>query len=120
MEIVSFGGERTLEEVLDEGVGRLKHKSTWKLWSWIPENDEFYEAEAFRTFVLVRLLQNMVTQMSMHIIFPFIISAFSHLLKLTVSSGEAHPRGSSQAFAQGRSKVSGEACRGCVQVAHVS
>lgn len=54
MEIVSFGGERTLEEVLDEGVDRLKNKSTWKLWTWLPENDEFYEAEAFRTFVLVR------------------------------------------------------------------
>jgi hypothetical protein len=55
MEIVSIGGERTLEEVLDEGVDRLKHKSTWKLWTWPPEDDEFYEAEAFRTFVLVRV-----------------------------------------------------------------
>ena len=54
MEIVSFGVDRTLEEVLDEGVERLQNKSTWKLWTWVPDNDEFYEAEAFRSFVLVR------------------------------------------------------------------
>ena len=48
--------DRTLEEVLDEGVARLGGKSTWKLWTWAPDNEEalFFEAEAFRTFVLVR------------------------------------------------------------------
>ena len=54
MEIISMPMDRTLEEVLDEGVQRLKQRPTWKLWTWTPETEEFYEAEVFRTFVVVR------------------------------------------------------------------
>ena len=53
MELVSMPYDRTLEEVLDEGIQRLKQRPTWKLWTWAPETDEFFEAEAFRTFVVV-------------------------------------------------------------------
>ena len=42
--------ERTLEEVLDEGVARLGSSSTWKLWSW-GDGEVFIEAEAFRVSV---------------------------------------------------------------------
>ncbi len=52
MDLVAM--EPTLEEVLDEGVRRLKDKGTWKLWSWMPEGEEFFDAEAFRTFITVR------------------------------------------------------------------
>jgi hypothetical protein len=53
LELITTGMDRTMEEVLDEGVQRLKDKSTWKLWTWMPGNEEFYEAEAFRAFVTV-------------------------------------------------------------------
>ncbi|GAX74273.1 hypothetical protein CEUSTIGMA_g1722.t1 [Chlamydomonas eustigma] len=51
LELITTGMDRTMEEVLDEGVQRLKDKSTWKLWTWMPDNEEFYEAEAFRAYV---------------------------------------------------------------------
>mmetsp|Transcript_9701 Transcript_9701/g.26290 ORF Transcript_9701/g.26290 Transcript_9701/m.26290 type:complete len:665 (+) Transcript_9701:145-2139(+) len=46
--------EPNLDEVLNEGVNRLKERSTWKLWTWPTqptphmEQREFVEAEAFR------------------------------------------------------------------------
>ena len=41
--------ERTLEEVLDEGVARLSKSTTWKLWNWSEHSDEvFVDAEEFR------------------------------------------------------------------------
>ena len=37
-----------LVEVLDEGVGRLREKSTWKVWQWPVGGQEFFDAESFR------------------------------------------------------------------------
>lgn len=54
--------EPNLEEVLQEGVNRLKERSTWKLWTWpsqpMPhvEQKEFVEAEAFRQHLVVSLV----------------------------------------------------------------
>ncbi|KAG1660965.1 hypothetical protein FOA52_005590 [Chlamydomonas sp. UWO 241] len=50
--------EPTLEEVLDEGVRRLGERGTWKLWSWMAECEEFYDAEAFRNFVTERHIRD--------------------------------------------------------------
>jgi hypothetical protein len=44
--------EPTLEEVLDEGVSRLKERATWKLWSWPAEQKEFQDADSFRQFMV--------------------------------------------------------------------
>eukprot|EP00983_Pelagomonas_calceolata_P044196 1139200-Pelagomonas_calceolata.AAC.2 len=52
--------EPNLDEVLNEGVNRLKERSTWKLWTWPTqptphmEQREFVEAEAFRQHLVVR------------------------------------------------------------------
>jgi len=51
--------EPNLDEVLSEGVSRLKERSTWKLWTWPTqptphvEQREFVEAEAFRQYLVV-------------------------------------------------------------------
>lgn len=53
--------EPNLEEMLQEGVHRLKERSTWKLWTWPSEptphmeQKEFVEAEAFRQHLVVSL-----------------------------------------------------------------
>ena len=48
-----FEVEPSLEEVLDEGVRRLKEKETWKLWTWPLDGTEFFDADAFRAHVTV-------------------------------------------------------------------
>lgn len=53
--MVNLSGEELsgpgFEEVLDEGIRRLRSHGTWKLWSWMSEGEEFYDAEAFRNFL---------------------------------------------------------------------
>lgn len=40
--------EPGLDEIFEEGTGRLVDKSTWKLWQWPPEEREFFDADSFR------------------------------------------------------------------------
>lgn len=40
--------EPSLEDILEEGIKRLKEKGTWKLWKWPRTGEEFYDAETFR------------------------------------------------------------------------
>ncbi|KAK9841198.1 hypothetical protein WJX74_001758 [Apatococcus lobatus] len=42
---------QNLAEVLEEGVGRLREKSTWKVWQWPAGGQEFFDAESFRQCV---------------------------------------------------------------------
>eukprot|EP00878_Enallax_costatus_P016312 GHUV01017110.1.p1 GENE.GHUV01017110.1~~GHUV01017110.1.p1 ORF type:complete len:287 (+),score=113.06 GHUV01017110.1:359-1219(+) len=39
----------SLEEVLEEGLRRLKTKETWKVWQF--DDQEFYDAESFRNYI---------------------------------------------------------------------
>lgn len=52
LDMLAMGMEPSLEEILDEGVARLKERSTWKLWTWTPDGQEFTDAEAFRQHVV--------------------------------------------------------------------
>lgn len=45
--------EPSIEDVLEEGVKRLKEKGTWKLWQWPPDNAALYDAESFRQQITV-------------------------------------------------------------------
>lgn len=40
--------EPGLDEIFEEGSRRLLEKSTWKLWQWPPEEQEFFDADSFR------------------------------------------------------------------------
>lgn len=40
--------EPGLDEIFEEGSRRLLEKSTWKLWQWPPEQQEFFDADSFR------------------------------------------------------------------------
>ncbi len=51
LDMLAMGLGPTLEEVLDEGIRRLRERgSTWKLWNWPGEGKDFIDAEAFRQF----------------------------------------------------------------------
>lgn len=57
LEAMPMGLDPTLEDMLDEGLARLKERGTWKLWIWAShtgEQKEFLQAEAFRQYVTVR------------------------------------------------------------------
>ena len=41
--------EPGLDEIFEEGTRRLLGKSTWKLWQWLPEDQEFFDADSFRS-----------------------------------------------------------------------
>ncbi|KXZ54862.1 hypothetical protein GPECTOR_4g934 [Gonium pectorale] len=43
--------EPSIEDVLEEGIKRLKEKGTWKLWQWPTDNAAMYDAESFRQHV---------------------------------------------------------------------
>ena len=45
-ELLEFGVETSLEEVLEEGIRRLQEKETWKLWQY--QGVELYDADTFR------------------------------------------------------------------------
>jgi hypothetical protein len=45
-ELVEFGIETSLEEVLEEGIRRLQEKETWKVWQY--QGVEVYDADTFR------------------------------------------------------------------------
>jgi hypothetical protein len=49
--------ETSMEEIVEEGVARLKTKNTWKIWQWSADGQEFFEAEAFRQHITVRGLR---------------------------------------------------------------
>ncbi len=51
LDMIAMGLEPTMEEVLEEGVNRLKARSTWKLWTWPLDQKEFTDAEAFRQHI---------------------------------------------------------------------
>ena len=51
VDVLSLVLEPSLEEVIDEGVRRIKDKGTWKLWQWPNDHTEFYDADSFRTHV---------------------------------------------------------------------
>jgi hypothetical protein len=54
LDFIAMGMEPSLEEVLDEGVTRLKERPTWKLWTWRLDNNnnkEFTDAESFRQHI---------------------------------------------------------------------
>ena len=53
LDLLAVGLEPTLEEVLEEGVSRLKDRTTWKLWTWPIDQKEFLDGEAFRTHITV-------------------------------------------------------------------
>lgn len=59
LDLISVGLEPTLEEILDEGARRLKERSTWKLWAWPLDNQEFVDADAFRSHVTVSMMSLM-------------------------------------------------------------
>ncbi|GLC41576.1 hypothetical protein PLESTM_001216400 [Pleodorina starrii] len=43
--------EPSIEDVLEEGIKRLKEKGTWKLWQWPADNSALYDAESFRQHI---------------------------------------------------------------------
>ncbi|EFJ48600.1 hypothetical protein VOLCADRAFT_104654 [Volvox carteri f. nagariensis] len=43
--------EPSMEDVLEEGIKRLKEKGTWKLWHWPADNAALYDAESFRQHI---------------------------------------------------------------------
>ncbi|GFR52505.1 hypothetical protein Agub_g15080 [Astrephomene gubernaculifera] len=43
--------EPSIEDVLEEGIRRLKEKGTWKLWQWPADNTSVYDAESFRQHI---------------------------------------------------------------------
>lgn len=45
--------EPSIEDVLEDGVKRLKEKGTWKLWQWPADGAEMFDAEAFRQHITV-------------------------------------------------------------------
>ena len=53
LDLMTMVLEPSLEEVLDEGVKRLRERSTWKLWTWPMDGTEFVDADAFRAHVTV-------------------------------------------------------------------
>lgn len=47
-DLLEFGLEASMEEILDEGLQRLQGKETWKLWQWPDDGAEFFDADSFR------------------------------------------------------------------------
>eukprot|EP00884_Botryococcus_braunii_P009363 jgi/Botrbrau1/18428/Bobra.0072s0020.2 len=55
--ITAGSREPTLEDVLEEGIKRLKEKETWKLWQWPSNGRNFTEPVSFRTWVVQEALE---------------------------------------------------------------
>ena len=49
--------ETSYEAILDEGIHRLQERGTWKLWTWTSESS-FYDADSFRNYITVSLIQS--------------------------------------------------------------
>ncbi|GFH10793.1 USP domain-containing protein, partial [Haematococcus lacustris] len=51
LDFIGLPPETTLEDVLDEGINRLRERSSWKLWTWPLDQSEFTDSEAFRQHI---------------------------------------------------------------------
>ena len=48
--------EDSVDQVLEQGLGRTKERGSWKVWEWGPEREEFADSDAFRKYLEENLL----------------------------------------------------------------
>jgi hypothetical protein len=111
--------EPSIEDILKEGMKRLKDRKTWKVWQWLPDGTELYEAEAFRQHIAVRQPGGSLSILH-GLLHPCVQSYRQTAKRSPWHAGEAHPRGVPAVAAPRGGPHHGEASGGGFPAANVS